>query len=160
MEAKARVSGQDSLERLIRSWLDFYRDPTAVRDNNAGRKWAELERLCVQGPVRVWLVADGARRALAAHRLGSMMELVPATEPYRANVLKIEEASMIEPIAYDREFHAPGTLAAGGACSWHGSTCQGPPVVSFRDQSGDRQAGCERAVRELVERGEMVPPRM
>lgn len=65
---------------------------------------------------------------------------------------------MIESIPYDPDFHAPGTLAASGACSWHGSTCQNPPVVSFKDQSGDRQSGCERAVRELVERGDMVPP--
>jgi hypothetical protein len=65
---------------------------------------------------------------------------------------------MIEPIPYDPDFHAPGTLAAGGACSWHGATCQSPPAVSFKDQGGDRQSGWERAVRELVERGEMAPP--
>lgn len=84
MEAKARASGQDSLEKLVRSWLEFSRDPTASKDNNAGRKWVELGRLCMHGPVRVWLVADGARWALAARRLASMVELAQLqshTEP-------------------------------------------------------------------------------
>ncbi|MBF4766617.1 hypothetical protein ISU10_02405 [Nocardioides agariphilus] len=158
MEAKARATGRDSLETLVRAWLMFARDQTASTESNPGRKWTELQRLCSGGPVRVWLVADAARWALTARLVGSMVELAPAIEPHRANVQANEEASMIEAIAYDPDFHRPGTRAAGGACSWHGVTCQGTPVVSFQDQSGDRQSGCERSVRELVERGEMAAP--
>jgi hypothetical protein len=158
MEAKARATGRDSLEKLVQAWLGFSRDQNLARDNNAGRKWSELERLCASGPVRVWLVADGARWALTAALRESIVELTPASEPLRGDVLRQEEAHVIEPIEYDPEFHASGTIAASGGCSWHGTTCQNTPVASFRDSSGDRQSGCLRAVRELVERGEMVAP--
>lgn len=66
MEAKARPRGSDSLEKLVLAWLGFAADPDADLANNAGRKWRELSRLCVSGPVNVWLVADSARWWLAA----------------------------------------------------------------------------------------------
>lgn len=42
MEAKARVSGPDGLEKLLTTWLRMARDPTIDLDNNAGRKYREL----------------------------------------------------------------------------------------------------------------------
>jgi len=78
--------------------------------------------------------------------------------PQRQQLAALEGARTIEAIPYDPTFHAEGTLAANGACSWHGATYPNEPVVSFKDNSGDRQSGCERAVRELVERGELVRP--
>ncbi len=65
---------------------------------------------------------------------------------------------MLTAIPYDANYHNPGTLAAAGGCSWHGRTCSEPPVMSFQDKSGDRQSGCQRALRELVDRGEMTEP--
>jgi len=60
MVAKARVSGPDSLEQLLTSWLGMARDHT-IDLNNAGRKYRDLLRRCETGPVVVWLVAAGAR---------------------------------------------------------------------------------------------------
>ena len=71
MEAKARPTGPDSLEKLVRSWVSFAADPTADLANNAGRKWQELDRLAGDGPVVVWLVADQARWSLTARVWGS-----------------------------------------------------------------------------------------
>jgi hypothetical protein len=66
MEAKARATGPDSLEKLVRAWIGFGNDPDADLANNAGRKWRELTKLCTQGPVTVWLVADSARWSVRA----------------------------------------------------------------------------------------------
>ena len=66
---------------------------------------------------------------------------------------------MIVTRPYDPSWHGPSTVARGGRCSWHGvRTCDKLPVVSFLDESGDRQSGCERAVAELVARGLMKRP--
>jgi len=66
---------------------------------------------------------------------------------------------MIVTRPYDPSWHAPGTVARSGRCSWHGvKACEKPPVVSFHDASGDRQSGCERAVAELLARGLMKRP--
>ena len=65
--------------------------------------------------------------------------------------------------AYDPELHAPGSVAAAGGCSWHGSGgavergCAGEPVVSFQDAGGSWQSGCARALEELVRREEIEP---
>ena len=58
MEAKARVSGPDSLEKLLTSWMLMAEDPGIDLNNNAGRKYRELQRLCQSGRVVVWLVAE------------------------------------------------------------------------------------------------------
>jgi hypothetical protein len=58
---------------------------------------------------------------------------------------------------YDSTFHRLGTFASAGRCSWHGRTCPDAPVISFVDGQGHRQAGCERAHRELVLLGLMAP---
>lgn len=61
---------------------------------------------------------------------------------------------------YDPSFHSPTSKAAAGRCSQHGQdTCTELPVVSFLDRHGRRQSGCQRALDELVARGEITPPR-
>jgi hypothetical protein len=62
---------------------------------------------------------------------------------------------------FDPELHRPGSVAARGGCSWHGSEgvdgarCEGAPVVSFQDEHGCWQSGCLRALEDLVDRGEI-----
>jgi hypothetical protein len=64
---------------------------------------------------------------------------------------------------FDPDRHAPGSVAARGGCSWHGSDgdvepgCAGEPVVSFQDPHGRWQSGCQRALEELVDREEILP---
>jgi hypothetical protein len=64
---------------------------------------------------------------------------------------------------FDPELHRPGSVAARGGCSWHGADgaveapCTGEPVVSFQDQGGGWQSGCQRALEDLVSRGEIQP---
>lgn len=77
MEAKARAAGSDSLETLVRAWMRFGADPGSALDNNAGRKWVELGRLCTSGPVVVWLVADAARWVLRARSVEGVLTLSP-----------------------------------------------------------------------------------
>lgn len=62
-------------------------------------------------------------------------------------------------LPYDASRHHRDTVAASGRCSQHGKDlCSEPPVVSFRDRNGRWQSGCERALTELVFRGEILPP--
>jgi hypothetical protein len=71
----------------------------------------------------------------------------------------IEEAAMHESFPYDAGYHRPGTVAAAGRCSWHGRTrCEDTPVVSFQDNYGWWQSGCQRALDELIARREIPPP--
>jgi len=70
---------------------------------------------------------------------------------------------MNESLAYDADLHEPGSIAATGRCSWHGSddtatgSCAGEAVVSFQDRGGTWQSGCRLALEELVERGDITP---
>lgn len=66
MEAKARVAGPDSLEKLVASWIRLGSHPDPDLNHNAGRKWRELARFCGSGLVDVWLVADSARWSFTA----------------------------------------------------------------------------------------------
>lgn len=77
MEAKARATGSDSLEKLVASWIRFAADSAADLNNNAGRKWRELVRCCESGPVDVWLVADSVRWSLAARLQDERLLLEP-----------------------------------------------------------------------------------
>src|SRR3954447_22397239 len=123
MEAKARVTGPDSLEKLVEAWLVALEDPTTDRATNAGRKLAELVRLTDHGPVLVWLVADGARWPLWARNSPSAgITLYPARSADRTAVLDglMEVRPMLETQAYDPALHRPGTAAHDGGCSWHG----------------------------------------
>lgn len=64
---------------------------------------------------------------------------------------------------YDPELHEPGSVAAQGRCSQHGTgsdergDCTGEAVVSFQDRHGRWQSGCSLALEQLVERGEIEP---
>ena len=64
---------------------------------------------------------------------------------------------------YDPELHEAGSVAAQGECSVHEkdaeqpSGCTSAAVVSFEDRDGRWQAGCSRALEQLVERGEIQP---
>ena len=64
---------------------------------------------------------------------------------------------------HDPDLHRPGSVAARGGCSWHGTEgaketgCEGEAVVSFQDRSGSWQSGCQRALEELVDRQEILP---
>jgi hypothetical protein len=75
MEAKARVAGPDSLEKLLRSFRTLGADPAATVAPNSARKWRELVRYCRQGPVVLWLVAAGARSAFDARWDGAGVTL-------------------------------------------------------------------------------------
>ena len=67
---------------------------------------------------------------------------------------------MNQSFPYDAQYHQPSSLAASGRCSQHGvDTCDQTAVISFRDKHDRRQSGCNRALRELVARGEISAPR-
>jgi catechol 2,3-dioxygenase-like lactoylglutathione lyase family enzyme len=65
--------------------------------------------------------------------------------------------------AYDPDLHETGSVAASGRCSHHEARdggpegCSGAAVVSFEDHPGHWQAGCARALAELVETGDIEP---
>lgn len=80
VEAKARVSGPDSLERLLRAFLKRVEDPTAPIDRNAARKYDELVVICREGPVLLWLVAAGARWLFNATATKGALQLDPTPE--------------------------------------------------------------------------------
>jgi len=64
---------------------------------------------------------------------------------------------------FDPELHEPGSAAAQGRCTVHedgspqADACAGAAVVSFEGRHGGWQAGCSRALEELVDRGEIQP---
>ena len=84
MEAKARVSGADSLEKLVTSWMLMAEGPNLDTNNNAGRKSRELQRLCRSAMVVVWLVAEGARWTLIAELDDEAVRMTPALDPTRS----------------------------------------------------------------------------
>ena len=88
MEAKARVSGPDSLEKLLTIWMSMAGDPGIDMNNNAGRKYRELQRLCRSGRVVVWLVAEGARWTLVAELVDGAVQADPSPESGPGAVLQ------------------------------------------------------------------------
>jgi hypothetical protein len=119
MEAKARVSGLDSLEKLLTSWMSMAEDPRLDMNNNAGRKYRQLQRLCRSGRVVVWLVAEGARWTLIAETVDGSVRLTPASDPTPELCREpwlIEETMMHEALPYDARHHRQGTVAAAGRC--------------------------------------------
>ena len=63
---------------------------------------------------------------------------------------------------FDLSLHAEGSAAAGGRCTYHPDdgpegSCLDEAVVSFEDEHGRWQAGCTRALEQLVESGEIEP---
>jgi hypothetical protein len=93
MEAKARATGPDSLEKLVMAWRSLAHVAEADMNSNAGRKWRELDRLCAAGPMTVWLVSDGARWTLLARRTSDgRLRLQAVESPDRANVLSLHDS--------------------------------------------------------------------
>ena len=161
MEAKARAPGPDSLEELLTSWLGMARDHTIDLNNNAGRKYRDLLRRCETGPVVVGLVAAGARWRLIAKLIDGSVRFAPGADPTPELCRNpaIQEATMHESFPYDARSHRPGSKAAAGECSQHGiDSCQATPIISFQDRNDRWQSGCQRALDELVARGEISPP--
>lgn len=74
-EAKARVKGSDGLGALTHAFDTLGADPTAPVDKGHRRKWGELVRLTEDHPVRLLLVADGARWWYSAFRDGDTLKL-------------------------------------------------------------------------------------
>jgi hypothetical protein len=70
---------------------------------------------------------------------------------------------MNQSVSFDPDLHHPDSVAGRGRCSWHGAEgeeeagCQSEPVVSFQDRHGRWQSGCQRALEDLVSRGEIQP---
>lgn len=81
MEAKARVTGPDSVEKLLTSWMSMADDPGPDLNNNAGRKYRDLQKRLESGPVVVWLVAAGARWTLVAELSDGSVYLTPVSSP-------------------------------------------------------------------------------
>ena len=155
MEAKARVSGPDSLEKLLTSWLGMARDHAMDLNNNAGRKYRDLLKRCETGPVVVWLVAAGARWSLIAELMDGSVRFAPAADPTPELCRdRDQEATMHESFPYDARYHRPGSKAAAGECSQHGiDSCQGDAhhllpgpqqQVAVRVPTRPRRTGCTR----------------
>ena len=131
VEAKARVTGPDGLEKLLRVWLDYNRVAGQAPATNAGRKYTELRRLCESGPVTVWLVATGARWCLRATWEANGITFTANQPPmYRS----VESATargrrVLWSRPYDPSLHSAATRGPAGRCSW---PCDEPAVWSTR----------------------------
>ncbi|WP_282703854.1 hypothetical protein [Streptomyces sp. CC219B] len=79
MEAKARVQGTDGLLELLNSMLRLGANPQASVKGIHWRKYAALLDMTAQGPVVLWLVADGARWAFDASMAAGTLRLMPRT---------------------------------------------------------------------------------
>ncbi|GAA4124024.1 hypothetical protein GCM10022415_29760 [Knoellia locipacati] len=122
MEAKCRARGTDSVEKLLREWLRLSEAGAAGAPTNAGRKYAELLRLCEAGTVVVWLVAANLRWAFSATTDDARLFLRPlATFPTHGALSSGPGESgravlWVEP--HDPALHRAGTKGARGGCSW------------------------------------------
>lgn len=64
---------------------------------------------------------------------------------------------------FDPALHQERSTAARGRCSWHGTQgtaeteCLGEAVVSFQGEQGTWHAGCQCALEDLVDRGQIEP---
>ncbi|MEU8755315.1 hypothetical protein AB0C88_33045 [Streptomyces chartreusis] len=95
MEAKARVQGADGLLELLNSLLRLGVNPQASVKDNHRRKYASLVDMTAQGPVVLWLVADGARWAFDASMAARTLRLTPRTNAGRHQAVPI--LSLLEP---------------------------------------------------------------
>lgn len=122
MEAKCRARGADSVEKLLREWLRLSELGATGAPTNAGRKYAELLRLCEGGTVVVWLVAANLRWAFEATRDDVRITLCPLPSPpaYAVLTTRPDESGRavlwVKP--HDPGLHKAGTQGASGGCSW------------------------------------------
>lgn len=89
VEAKARVTGPDSLEKLLRRLLVLGEASPPEPVANAERKYLQLLRFCEAHPVVLWLIAAGARWSFVANRADDRVHLRPIANPGRQEVLAI-----------------------------------------------------------------------
>lgn len=87
VEAKARVTGPDSLEKLLRRLLVLADSPPPEPRGNAERKYLQLLHFCDAGPVVLWLVAAGARWAFLTNLDADRVRLRPVADVDRARVV-------------------------------------------------------------------------
>lgn len=154
MEAKARVSGTDGLEQLVKHWLRLLDGRENEWRSNAGRKLRGLQALCNEGPVLVWLVADGARWSIWASSTSGKLSFSPGPTPGFPLAPPPDSDGAWKHRPFDALWHGVNTTARAEACSWHGpASCDKRPTISFEDAQGRRQSGCERAVQELIASG-------
>ena len=144
VEAKARVTGPDSLEKLVHAWIGFGAGAPVPRDN-AGRKYLELRRLCEAGSVTVWLVAADARWTMVARATEALMRLdAGGCVTYVEGGLAMAAREVISTQPHDKSLHRRGTKGADGLCSWF---CDGPAAYStlVRESNGTKSlfALCE-----------------
>lgn len=121
VEAKARMTGADSLAKLLRAWVLTAIARSVPAADNAGRKYAQLQALCAAGPVLVWLVAAGRRWAFRAVDAAGHPDLTPIPDvSYERAVAPVEPVGrqVLDVRPYDPALHRTATLASSGQCSW------------------------------------------
>jgi hypothetical protein len=154
MEAKCRSRGADSVEKLLLEWLSLSRMGVSGAPTNAGRKYAELLRLCEGGTVVVWVVAANVRWAFEASSNGVRVELRPIADlpPYSTLAAGPEETgrAVLWVKAHDLTVHQTGTRGAEGLCTWYCSD-EARWSVGVRELSGTRStfALCDRHLRRV-----------
>ena len=143
MEAKCRSRGADSVEKLLREWLSLSRVGAPGAPTNAGRKYAELVRLCEGGTVVVWVVAANVRWAFEASRNGVGLQLRPIDDlplyPTLAAGPEETGRAVLWVKAHDVTLHHSGTRGAEGLCTWYCSD-KARWSVGVREVSGTRSA--------------------
>jgi hypothetical protein len=77
VEAKARGTGPDGLDSLLRSFHKREADPSARIPHNHAAKWHEISGFTLQRPITVLLVADGVRWWFTAERHGPSLHFTP-----------------------------------------------------------------------------------
>ncbi|MCO5999823.1 hypothetical protein [Actinoallomurus rhizosphaericola] len=131
VEAKARVTGQDSLEKLLLAWLQYNDANGQAPATNAGRKYLALRRLCESEPVTVWLVAAGARWPLQATWTPNGIDLTTHEPPSYDGLAGAgsDQRAVLWSRPYDPALHGHKGRGASGRCSWF---CDAPAVWSTR----------------------------
>lgn len=143
MEAKCRSRGADSVEKLLREWLSLSRKGAPGAPTNAGRKYAQLLRLCEAGRVVVWVVAANVRWAFDASSDGVRVEFRPIADlpSYSTLAAGPEETGRavlwVKP--HDVTLHHSGTRGAEGLCTWFCSE-EARWSVGVRELSGTGSA--------------------
>jgi hypothetical protein len=90
VEAKARVLPPtgDTLTTIRDAFMARQIDPDYPLKPNHLHKWDRLLELSSQGPVWLWLVADGARWSYAARNDGSGLSLAEMADPPRLDLVQ------------------------------------------------------------------------
>jgi hypothetical protein len=143
MEAKCRARGSDSVEKLLREWVLLSDAGAAGATTNAGRKYAELLRMCGGGTVIVWLVAANLRWAFEATRDDVRVRLRPlkSVPTHGALTTGPEESgrALLWVSPYAPALHIAWTQGSAGKCSWF-CTDKAQWSVGVRELNGSQSA--------------------